>query len=309
MRRRRPHERRHEDGRLSEPIPLDAHWLADHPLPVHGDGTTKNSRGRVVAVGGSATVPGGLLLTGEAALRAGAGKLRMATVAEAALGLGFAIPEAAVLALPGEDGEIAIDAAAQLLDKSLDHCDALVIGPAMGGGGNAAALAARLIAAGGDFACVVDAAAVAGGHAHVEALNGCGRTLVLTPHHGEMAGLLRLDEEQVADDPETCVRTAAERFRAIVALKGSRTLIAAPGGAMLRYAGGGVGLATGGSGDVLAGVIAGLLSRGADPLTAAGWGVWLHGEAGRRLAQRLGPIGFLARELLPELPGLMASMS
>ena len=91
----------------------------------------------------------------------------------------------------------------------------------------------------------------------------------------------------------------------MVALKAGETVIATPDGALLLYPGGGVGLATGGSGDVLAGIIGGLLARGAAPLVATAWGVWLHGEAGRRLGERLGPIGFLARELLAEIPGLM----
>ena len=69
--------------------------------------------------------------------------------------------------------------------------------------------------------------------------------------------------------------------------------------------GGGIGLGTGGSGDVLAGAIGGLLARGAAPLVAAGWGVWLHGEAGRRWRGEIGPVGFLARELLPLLPALL----
>jgi NAD(P)H-hydrate repair Nnr-like enzyme with NAD(P)H-hydrate dehydratase domain len=57
---------------------------------------------------------------------------------------------------------------------------------------------------------------------------------------------------------------------------------------------------------VLAGIIGGLLARGADPVTAAGWGVWLHGEAGRAASEAIGPLGFLARDLLPHIPGLMA---
>jgi NAD(P)H-hydrate repair Nnr-like enzyme with NAD(P)H-hydrate dehydratase domain len=73
----------------------------------------------------------------------------------------------------------------------------------------------------------------------------------------------------------------------------------------LTYPGGGPGLATGGSGDVLAGIIGGLLARGAKPHVAAAWGVWLHGEAGRLLADRVGHVGFLARELPPLVPGLM----
>jgi len=68
---------------------------------------------------------------------------------------------------------------------------------------------------------------------------------------------------------------------------------------------GDIGLATAGSGDVLAGIIAGLLARGADPLGAALWGVHLHREAGARLARNIGPLGYLARELLPEIPRVL----
>jgi len=81
-----------------------------------------------------------------------------------------------------------------------------------------------------------------------------------------------------------------------------------PDGKAWRYAGGVPGLATSGSGDVLAGVIAGLLARGGAPVQAAAWGVFLHGEAGRRLARRLGRLGFLARELLDEIPGVLAEL-
>jgi ADP-dependent NAD(P)H-hydrate dehydratase len=93
---------------------------------------------------------------------------------------------------------------------------------------------------------------------------------------------------------------------AIVVLKSQRTVVAAPDGPSLAYEGGGPGLATGGSGDVLAGIAGGLLARGADPFIAAAWSVWLHGEAGKRVAKRIGPIGFLARELLVEIPWLLA---
>lgn len=69
--------------------------------------------------------------------------------------------------------------------------------------------------------------------------------------------------------------------------------------------GAGLGLAVSGSGDVLAGLIAGLGAQGLPPLQAAAWGIWLHGEAGRRLSETMGPIGYLARELAPLAPGLM----
>ena len=97
----------------------------------------------------------------------------------------------------------------------------------------------------------------------------------------------------------------ADLLRAVVVMKGARTWIVDPQGARWLYEGGGVGLATSGSGDVLAGIVVGLLERGVEPLTAALWGVFLHGEAGKQLAASVSPVGFLARELSGEVPGLL----
>ena len=94
----------------------------------------------------------------------------------------------------------------------------------------------------------------------------------------------------------------------MVALKGATTFIVAPGGEAYRYDGGGVGLATSGSGDALAGIVTGLLARGAEPVRAAAWAVYLHGEAGNALAKSRGRIGFLARELLAEVPWIMGEL-
>jgi NAD(P)H-hydrate repair Nnr-like enzyme with NAD(P)H-hydrate dehydratase domain len=95
----------------------------------------------------------------------------------------------------------------------------------------------------------------------------------------------------------------------VVALKGSCTQVVHPDGAAWTYDQGSVGLATSGSGDTLAGIVAGLLARGAQPLHAAQWGVFIHGEAGNRLAHSRGPVGFLARELLAEIPPILAAFA
>ena len=285
--------------------PLDAAWLGEHPLPRHLAGTDKNSRGRVLAVGGSATVPGAIGLTAEAAFRAGAGKVRIATIDEAAIPLGVRMPEAGMVALPSSDGEIDLAAIDTLRDNAA-YADCMVLGPGIGDRDRAMALGGALLRDPRDgLAIVLDAASVACAGAHAELIRAHRGRLVMTPHHGEMAACVACDEANVDADPERTARDAAERFGALVVLKSSRTLVARPGEEPLLYHGGGVGLATGGSGDVLAGIIGGLLSRGADPFTAAAWGVWLHGGAGAALAAEVGPVGFLARELLPRIPKLM----
>lgn len=289
-----------------EATAIDSVWIGCNPPPVHASGTTKNSRGRVLVVGGSRTVPGATRLTGEAALRAGAGKLQMATIASAAIGLGLLVPEAGVIALPEDDeGEIAA-AAASVLAKPMGSCDALVVGPGIGTPEAAARLLAMVLAEpADDRLLVIDAVAIGCARDHRAALAALEGRVVLTPHHGEMAILTGLDEEAIARDPAAIARKVAAEYKAVVVLKGGDTVIADPDGALLHYGGGGTGLATGGSGDVLAGAIGGLLSRGASPLVASGWGVWLHGQSGRRVATTRGPIGFLAREIPAEFPRLL----
>jgi len=286
--------------------PIDLAWRKANPLPVL-DGADKNSRGRVFAVGGSRRVPGALRLTAEAALRVGAGKVRMGTIEAAAIPIGLAMPECGVIALAeGEDGEIGIDAAPAMAEQ-IRSCDAFLFGPGMGGRSNVDALTRRVIDRPREgLSILLDAAPLACAAGLEEVIAAHEGRAILTPHHGELAYLTGQSEQAIAAAPEKAARDAAARFGAIVVLKHARTVIAAPDGAALVHDSDTPGLATGGSGDVLAGVIGGLLARGTPPLAAAGWGVWLHGAAGRAAAEQVGPLGFLARDLLPHLPRLLA---
>jgi ADP-dependent NAD(P)H-hydrate dehydratase len=293
---------------VADTVALDSDWLRDNPLPSPDRHADKNARGRVFIVGGCARVPGGLLLTAEAALRAGAGKVQIATATSTALALGIAMPEIAVFAVrEDEKGEITVldpDVAA-LIARS----DAAIVGPAMSSGEAAAGVVDALLAdPEGHHALILDAAALMTLPRNAPRLSARHSPAILTPHIGEMAAMLDCDAAEIEDDRESAVLSAAERYGAIVVLKGSTSLIAHRDGTLFAYAGGGVGLATGGSGDVLAGIAAGLAARGAAPLEAALWAVWLHGEAGRRCAEQIGPIGFLARELLAHVPGLMRAL-
>lgn len=285
------------------PTALDAAWLRAHPLPTIDSDSDKNSRGRVLVVGGAEFVPGALRLTGEAALRAGAGKLQMATVRSAAMSLGVLVPEAAMIALPAQDdGEIAAGAAG-LLTSQLARCDALVLGPGMNISAQTDEFVAAILATTGpEVSIVLDAAALTSGRELGSLIADHDGDVILTPHHGEMAILTGLSAEAIAHDPAAIALRVASDFRASVILKGDRSVIAGPDGTCLLHEGGCVGLATGGSGDVLAGIVGGLAARGSDPMRAAAWGSWVHGRAGRMLAQTVGSIGFLARELLPLIP-------
>jgi ADP-dependent NAD(P)H-hydrate dehydratase len=268
------------------------------------DGTLgKESRGCVLVVGGSEEIPGAVMLAALGALRAGAGKLQVATSADVAPAVAVALPEARVIGLAhSRRGELA-RGAWRALEEEVGCCDALLVGPGMMDPAAGAELVRRCLRGEPRATLVVDAApmqAFARRRAPVR-----GARVVLTPHAGEMAKLWGVTRDAVLADPVGIARAAAARFGAVVALKGVETVIAAPDGATYRNTAGNAGLGTSGSGDVLSGVIAGLCARGADPLRAALWGVHLHACAGDALARAVGPVGYLARELLAELPRVL----
>lgn len=287
--------------------PIDLAWRRANPLPAIDDGADKNSRGRVFAAGGSRKVPGALQLTAEAALRAGAGKVRMGTIEAAAVPIGIAMPECGVIGLAeGEDGEIGVQAAAAIVEQ-VESCETFIFGPGMGGRSGVDALTRKVIGAPRkSLSVLLDAAPLACAAGLEDMIAAHEGRVILTPHHGELAYLIGQPEDTIAANPEKAARDAAVRFGAVVVLKHARTVVATADGQALVHDSDTPGLATGGSGDMLSGVIGGLLARGAPPLVAAGWGVWLHGAAGRAAAEELGPVGFLARDLLRHFPRLLA---
>ena len=295
---------------MSGPAPVTPELLRTMPLPRHREGDDKDGRGRVLVVAGSVEVPGAALLSGIGALRAGAGKLQIATCRSVALHLAVAAPEARVFGLdetPG--GGISAEEADSLAARA-GRCDALLLGPGMmDGDGEASRLTTRLLErmeAGPGV--VLDAAALPDlGDGEAVLRRHAGR-VVLTPHAGEMAKLLGASKDEVEADPLGAARRAADALGAVVAMKGGCTFVVDPQGRAWSCDLGQVGLATSGSGDTLAGVIAGLVARGAAPAEATIWGVFLHGEAGARLARARGPVGFLARELPAEIPAIMAEL-
>ena len=288
---------------------LDADLLASFPLPHLPEDGDKEERGRLLVVAGSRELPGAALLAAVAGMRAGAGKLQIATAAGIAVPLGIAMPEARVVGVAETvEGCLAGDAIAPVLALAGD-AQAVTIGCGLQHGDGLDALLDALFASGGDSLLVLDAAVLGSLPPRAEAVREWRAGVILLPHRREMAALLECEAEEVEIDPLNAVRRAAGRYDAVALVKGRFSFIAAPDGRAFRFEGGGVGLATSGSGDVLAGIVGGLAARGADPLTATLWGVWLHGEAGRILTERVGRVGFLAREIPDLVPGLLESPS
>ena len=282
---------------------LDQDELKHHPLPpvVEGD---KNSHGKLLVIAGTREIAGAASICANSALRAGAGKITIATVASVAPLLGMAIPEARVVAVTEtREGGFAHSAVATLADMSSEY-DAVVAGPGMSPTKVATGLAARLCAIGRPL--VLDAALLHGLAPAAEHARAAHIPPILLPHSGEMASLIGCSPEEVEADPLSCGHEAARRYDALVLVKGPESHIVTPGGDSWKYRGGGPGLGVSGSGDTLAGILGGLLARGAGPLEALLWSVWLHGEAGASLAKKVGPIGFFAREISGEVPALLA---
>jgi hydroxyethylthiazole kinase-like uncharacterized protein yjeF len=280
----------------AKPQRLTARLLRGMPLPEPDGG--KERRGRVLVIGGSARVPGALLLAGTAALRAGAGKLQMATAQEAALPCAVAMPEALVIGLPSDaQGEIA--RGSTVLDHALAECGAALVGSGMSPSAATTRLRQRVLEhVRGTL--VVDAGALA---ADLRAPPGA--PYVLTPHAGEMAKLAGTEKARVQREPQDLALVFARRTRSVLVLKGATTYVAAPDGRLWIHPGGCRGLGTSGSGDVLAGLIAGLAARCGDALQAALWGVFVHAQAGHLLERSVGTLGFLAREIAAPVPGIL----
>ncbi len=269
----------------------------------------KEARGHVLILGGSREMPGAVILAATAALRAGAGKLTIATGASVAQLVALALPEARVIGLAEtEQGGFTEEAVAKL-DPLADKVNAILIGPGMQDEAATALLVRALLPRldGSDVSVVLDACAMG----VVLAGDGFrfGQPVIVTPHAGEMAHLTGASKEEIGAEPEHHAVQAARRWNAVVALKGARTLVVAPEGERWQHEGGNVGLAISGSGDALAGIIAGLAARGASLTQAACWGVALHARAGELLAERLGVLGYLAREIPAEIPALMESFA
>jgi ADP-dependent NAD(P)H-hydrate dehydratase len=288
---------------VSEGIPLDRAALDAHRLPEIDEDDNKHSRGRLLIVAGARSLGGAALLCALAAMRAGTGKLKIATAATVAPHVGVAMPESRTMGMDeDEDGGLAASAV-DAIGELVADVDAVVAGPGISKSPACAALATVLLKS--EAAVALDAGVLRSlGGAKADSRT-AKRTPVLLPHAGELAALLSCETRDIEKDPLGRGRECAQRYGAVTLVKGVISHVVAPAGEAWTYKGGAPGLGVSGSGDVLAGIVGGLLARGAEPLTALLWGVWLHGEAGARLAQSIGPVGFLARELTDEIPALL----
>jgi ADP-dependent NAD(P)H-hydrate dehydratase len=277
-------------GRAGRVERLDAELLRSWPLPVDDDGD-KYSRGTVLVIGGSASTPGAALLAGRAALRMGAGRVQIATVPDVVIAIGVALPEALVLPIGAQPDDA--------LRESISAADAIVVGPGMTGDGVAAIVTTVLQHAIRDSVVTLDAAAITI-FADLDAglVDDARSALVMTPNRQEVRSL-------VADPSDDDVLALAEASGVTGAVLTSFGGVYAPDGRLWQTDTEALGLGTSGSGDVLAGLVGGAAARCGNRSQAACWATFAHHEAGRRLEDRVGVLGYTASDLVFELPACL----
>ena len=291
---------------MPEPTRVTPDLLRSWPLPEPG--SDKEARGLVVVVGGNRSTPGAVLLSGESALRVGGGKLQVVTAESVAVPVAVALPEAGVAGVAETAGGDPDRGSAPEITRTADGCACVLLGPGLLDPDDASALLAAVVPQ-LEGPLVVDALGSAYVTHHPDGLHHLDGRCVLTVNPTELSRTLGEDEDAVGKDLVAAARRLAERARAVVLCGGPVKAVAAPDGRTWLVTEGGPGLGVAGSGDVQAGFVAGLLARGADPAQAAVWGAYLHAVSGDRLAEEVGPVGFLARELPALAPGLLAELS
>lgn len=275
-------------------------------LPAREPETHKRVAGYALVIGGSRAMTGAVGLMAGGAYRAGAGLVAAAVPTSILPVVQAAVREAVFAPLPETDAGT-ISGGSDRLAEILEQSDAVAIGPGMTRDERTAAWIRDLVRT-CEVPVVLDAdglGAFAGRAAELADRKG---DLVLTPHAGEFGRLAELSASEVATDRVAHVRALAATTRAFVLLKGSRTLVGAPDGSVRVNPTGGPFLATGGTGDVLTGMIAGLLARGVEPVDAASAGAYVHGVAGFLAAEVAGE-GTTAGDVLDHVAEALAEVT
>ncbi|MFO8036151.1 MAG: NAD(P)H-hydrate dehydratase [Anaerolineales bacterium] len=256
--------------------------LPERPLDSH-----KGTFGTAFIVGGSVHYTGAVVLSALGAYRVGAGLVTLAVPQPLHAVLAGALPETTWLPLPHQDGFISKQALDTLLGH-LDRAEALLIGPGFGLQASTSEFLTYLLSSDPLPPMVLDADGL-------KLLSNIGNwpgqlpsPSVLTPHPGEMSVMTGLGIDQIQADRVGVAERFAREWGHVVVLKGAHTVIASPEGETKILPIATPALASAGTGDVLAGVIVGLIAEGMDPFQAASAGAWIHGQAGLTAADRLG---------------------
>lgn len=273
---------------------LTREWVAER-LPKRPKDANKGTFGKVLVIAGSENFPGAAYLSCAAAYRVGAGLVTLATEMEARIIISRKLPEVTFLSPNEVLGEIT-------------KYDVLLIGPGLGQSDQTVKLVEHVLNSN------LPPAVIDGDGLNILSKRGkwwekLSSETILTPHPGEMARLTGLTVQKIQSDRINIAKSYAKKWGKVVVLKGANTVVADPSGKILLSPFANPALATAGTGDILAGMIAGLLAQCLKPFDAACVGVYIHGLVGEMISQKIGHAGMLASDLLPILPKVLLDIS
>lgn len=267
-------------------------------LPPRDPCAHKGDFGRLLLLCGSRGYTGAAYFSAMGALRVGAGLVYLGVPESIYAIEAVKLNEPVVFPLPEEEGHLSEDALAPILEK-LPRMDAVLIGPGLGISPQTFRVL-REVLLHASCPVVVDADGISLLAGHMDILRGRTAPTILTPHDGEFRRLFG----SLGEDRMGCAQNAARQSHAVVLLKGHRTCVTDGHRSYVNHTGN-PGMAVGGCGDILAGMLAGLLGQGIAPLEAACLGAYLHGQAGDLCARQLGEYGMLPSDMLDALPQLL----
>ena len=271
-------------------------------LPIRAANTHKGQTGHLLVIAGSTGKTGAAAMTAVSAMRAGAGLVTLGIAESLNPIVETQVLEVMTTPLPECEYGILADIAIEDIKTLADGKNCLAIGPGIGQAAETRSLVEKIISQ-IDAPMVIDADGLNNIANRTQLLKKRKAPTVLTPHPGEMARLIETSPATVQQNRIACARDFAVNFGVHLVLKGAATVIAHPDGSAYINPTGNPGMASGGMGDVLTGVLAGLITQGFAPKAAAHAAVYLHGAAADTLATTVGPIGYLAGEVMNTIPG------
>jgi NAD(P)H-hydrate epimerase len=276
-------------------------------LPQRAPDAFKNRVGQILVIAGSQGFGGAARLAALAALRAGAGLVVLAVPSSLIPAMEASAAEVIKLALPEENGAVSLDAQFAIAER-LEWAEVVAIGPGLGTQAGAQTLVKHVLST-FQKPIVLDADGLNVLASHRERIREAAGPVILTPHPGELARVMNLGIKEIKKNPVEIARQVAIDLKQTLVLKGAPTVIADADGRVLINSTGNAGMATAGSGDVLTGIIAGLLGQKLSGVYAAALGVYLHGLAGDFAREELGVWSVLAGDVLKQLPRAFLHLS
>ena len=269
-------------------------------LPRHPD-AHKGRTGHLLVISGSPGKTGAAAMTAISAMRSGAGLVTLGIPESLNAVLEPQVTEVMTYALPETHDGMLDASGTEAVARLLPDKRCLAIGPGIGTAPETGELLLQIIGQ-SQVPLVIDADGLNLLAHQPEIFKSIRVPVVLTPHPGEMARLCNVPVKQVQADRIACARQFSKLYGVTVVLKGARTVISHPDATVFINPTGNAGMASGGMGDVLTGLIAGFIVQGYSPAVSARMGVYLHGAAADSLADQAGPIGYLATEVMEQIP-------